>query len=124
VWPAQLKESTLLVSLPIYLSGERGRVLLWGGLLADQIPECLRRQGQLVYYRPAHCYDMERHSGGPVPDQNGDKLRGECARVESQLVLQPLFLRSIAAKPDYFQEYSQERLRVGFFKVLAVNDAP
>ncbi len=113
IWPMSLKGT--MISLPTYLSREKGLDLKWGGLMVMRVPELLFDQA-LIYYRPAACYDLENQTGEPVKTIEGELLRRECARVESRLELQPLYVRSVPARPDCTQEYGQDTLRIGFFR--------
>jgi len=68
----------------------------------------------LVYFRPARCYDI--HDAAAAVGRT-DGLRADCAEIEHKLALAPLFVRAVAARPDYDQHYQQSSLELGYFRV-------
>lgn len=68
------------------------------------------------YFRPARCFDL--HDGPAAPGRS-DGLRDDCAEIERQIEVSPVFVRSVASRPDYGQRYQNQTLAIGYFRVGA-----
>jgi hypothetical protein len=102
------------LGMPTYLAEERGRKLHWGALERDASAprDLVAREPCVIYYRSSLCFTLFEQEIRDEP------LRPECARIEAELDLREVFVRSVPANPDDMVEYAAPAMPLGFFEVV------